>query len=78
MEYLLLALLVEHAGEVVPRPTLLMQIWGYAPEIGGQRADQHIHRLRRKLGRYGHRYIETIIGTGYRFRPALLPGVRVR
>jgi DNA-binding winged helix-turn-helix (wHTH) protein len=28
----LLALLVEHAGEVVSRVTLLTQVWGYAPE----------------------------------------------
>jgi DNA-binding response OmpR family regulator len=78
IEYRLLALLVEHAGEVVPRPKILRQIWGYAVEIGGHRADQHIHRLRRKLGIYGDRCIETVIGTGYRLRPALLPGVRVR
>jgi DNA-binding response OmpR family regulator len=70
MEYLLLALLVEHAGEVVPRPALLMQIWGCTPEIGGQRADQHIHRLRKKLGVYAEHYIETVPGVGYRFRPA--------
>jgi DNA-binding winged helix-turn-helix (wHTH) protein len=29
----------------------------------------HIRRLRKKLGAYGDRYIETIFGVGYRFQP---------
>ena len=28
-EYDLLALLVQHAGEIIPRDALLMQVWGY-------------------------------------------------
>ena len=28
-EYDLLALLVTHAGEIIPREALLMQVWGY-------------------------------------------------
>ncbi|HEY6308651.1 MAG TPA: helix-turn-helix domain-containing protein [Candidatus Angelobacter sp.] len=66
-EYRLLALLVQHAGEVVTRPVLLMQIWGNASKIG-RRADVHINGLRRRLGIYADQYIETIIGIGYRFR----------
>ena len=31
VEYRLLALLVQHAGEIVPRPILLTHIWGYVP-----------------------------------------------
>jgi DNA-binding response OmpR family regulator len=64
MEYRLLALLVEHAGEVVPRPTLLM----LTPTV-----DAHLWRLRKKLGKYADQYIETVVGVGYRFRPAVLP-----
>lgn len=74
VEYRLLALLVQYAGEVVTRPIILMKIWGSAPESGGQRVDQHIHRLRRKLGIYADQYIETVIGIGYRFRPQSSPG----
>ena len=32
-EYDLLALLVQHAGEIIPREALLMQVWGYGAEI---------------------------------------------
>ena len=68
-EYRLLALLVQHAGEVVTRPILLMQTWGNASKIGRRRADVHINGLRRRLGIYADQYVETIIGIGYRFRP---------
>ena len=62
MEYRLLAVLVKRAGEVVPRPNLLM----LTPMV-----HTHLWRLRRKLGVYAE-YIETVPGVGYRFRP--LPG----
>jgi len=41
MEYLLLALLVEHAGEAVPRTVLLTLT---------RKVDMHIHGLRRNYG----------------------------
>jgi two-component system response regulator ResD len=62
MEYRLLALFAEHVGEVVPRRVLLM----LTPTM-----DVHLRQLRKKLGMYS-KYIETVIGTGYRFRP--MPG----
>ena len=68
MQYRLLALLVEHAGVVVTRPILLMQIWGYAPEIREHKVDTCIRGLRQKLGVYADHYIETVVGVGYRFR----------
>lgn len=68
MQYRLLALLVEHAGVVVTRPILLMQIWGYAPEIREHKVDTCIRGLRKKLGVYANLYIETVVGVGYRFR----------
>lgn len=68
-EYDLLALLVEHAGEIIPREALLMRVWGYNSEIRTRTLDVHIRRLRRKLGVYAEQYIETIFGIGYRFQP---------
>jgi DNA-binding response OmpR family regulator len=68
-EYRLLALLVEHAGEVVPRAIILMQVWGYASETPTRTLDVHIHGLRKKLGMYGDQYIETVHRVGYRFKP---------
>ena len=60
MEYRLLALLVKRAEEVVPR-SILLKLTGPV--------DVHLWRLRKKLGRYGNKYIETVTGIGYRFRP---------
>lgn len=68
-EYDLLALLVENAGEIVPRHLLLKQVWGYSTEIRTRTLDVHIRRLRKKLGPYAEQYIETIFGIGYRFQP---------
>jgi DNA-binding response OmpR family regulator len=68
-EYRLLALLVEHAGQVVPRAIILTQIWGYAPETHTRTVDVHIRKLRKKLGMHPGQYIETIVGIGYSFRP---------
>jgi len=68
-EYELLLLLVENAGEVVPRTVLLMRVWGYGSGIRTRTLDVHIRRLRKQLGCYGAPYIETIFGIGYRFQP---------
>ena len=65
----LLLLLVENAGEVVPREVLLMRIWGYGSGIRTRTLDVHIRRLRKRLGAYSAQYIETIFGIGYRFQP---------
>lgn len=68
-EYDLLALLVQHAGEIIPRDALLLQVWGYGAEIRTRTLDVHIRRLRKKLGAYADEYVETIFGIGYRFQP---------
>ena len=72
-EYDLLALLVRHAGEIVPREALLMQVWGYGSDMRTRTLDVHIRRLRKKLGSYADQYIETIFGIGYRFQPFHAP-----
>jgi DNA-binding response OmpR family regulator len=72
-EYDLLALLVQHAGEIIPRNALLYRVWGYSPEIRTRTLDVHIRRLRKKLGVYADQYIETIFGIGYRFQPFHAP-----
>ena len=69
MEFQLLAILAQNAGEVVPRATLLMHVWGYGPEIRTRTLDVHIRRLRYKLRDHGRQHIETIFGIGYRLQP---------
>lgn len=68
-EYELLAKLVEHAGEIVSRDRLLLDVWGYSREIRTRTLDVHVRRLRRKLASRSEHYIETIFGIGYRFQP---------
>jgi two-component system alkaline phosphatase synthesis response regulator PhoP len=72
-EYDLLSLLVRHAGEIIPRDALLLQVWGYGAEIRTRTLDVHVRRLRKKLGTYADQYIETIFGIGYRFQPYHAP-----
>jgi DNA-binding response OmpR family regulator len=68
-EYDLLAFLIEHAGELVTRETLLLRVWGYNNQIRTRTLDVHVLRLRRKLGEHSGKYIETIFKAGYRFQP---------
>ena len=65
----LLAFLARHPGQLVPRETLLMIVWGYGEDIRTRTLDVHVRRLRKSLGKYGTVYIETIFGVGYRFQP---------
>ncbi|HLY19497.1 MAG TPA: winged helix-turn-helix domain-containing protein [Bryobacteraceae bacterium] len=74
-EYDLLALLVQNAGEVVTRETLLERVWGYSNQIRTRTLDVHIRRLRKKLGQHNSAYIETIFSVGYRFQPFRAPRV---
>jgi len=67
-EYELLSLLVENAGEIVPRGVLLMRVWSYGAGIRTRTLDVHIRRLRKHLGSYAEQYLETIFGIGYRFQ----------
>jgi two-component system, OmpR family, phosphate regulon response regulator PhoB len=68
-EFRLLKLLMERAGRVQTRGQLLTDVWGYAEDIDSRTVDTHIRRLRRKLEDEADR-IETVIGVGYRLRPA--------
>jgi DNA-binding response OmpR family regulator len=62
-------MLVQNAGEIIPREALLWRVWGYSMQIRTRTLDVHIRRLRKKLGSYSEQYIETIFGVGYRFQP---------
>jgi DNA-binding winged helix-turn-helix (wHTH) protein len=70
MQYEVFSLMVQHAGEVVPRAAFLRQIWGHKPELSPHQVDMHIHGVRRRLGAYADRYIETVFRVRYRFRQA--------
>jgi len=66
-EFKLLRVLLEGAGRVHSRPQLLEALWQAHPNLQTRTVDMHMQRLRYKLGSQGW-CIETVRGTGYRFR----------
>ena len=75
-EWALLELLMTHPGKVFGRTTLFQRLWG-ADLLGETRCvDVLVQRLRAKLDTHapGTRFIETVRGFGYRWRPPVQPG----
>ena len=68
-EYELLRHLLTNPGRVFTRSQLLNGIWGYEYLGGTRTVDVHVRRLRAKLGDSGQRWIHTVRGVGYTFRP---------
>lgn len=63
-EYELLKYLLEHKGRVCTREELLNHVWGYDFEGNDRVVDNHIKKLRKKLGTEGT-IIRTIMKKGY-------------
>lgn len=71
-EYELLKVLLDRAGQVVPRETILREVWGDAELRGSKTLDMHMSWLRRKIGDEGplaERRIVTVRGVGFRLNP---------
>ena len=66
-EFLLLSLLLESDGKVLSRESLLQTIWEHDAglELDTRTVDQHVARLRRKLGSAAE-LIETVPNFGYK------------
>lgn len=73
MEFALMAQMARKAGEIVSREALMLNVWGYGPEIHSRTMDVHLRRLRVKLGTYSKQHIETVFGLGYRLQPSNVP-----
>ena len=67
-EFRLLRYLIEHAGEVVTRESILSAVWGYYFDPRSNVVDVCVRRLRRKLG--SDAPIETVRHAGYRIAAA--------
>ena len=67
-EFEFLKILIQARGKALTRDQLLEQVWGHDPsfEIDTRTIDQHIARLRDKLGPEAKRVI-TVKNVGYRF-----------
>ena len=70
-EFQFLKILISADGKVLTRNHLLEHVWGFKDpaEIDTRTVDQHIARLRRKLGSESARIV-TITGVGYRIQGA--------
>lgn len=68
-EFNLLALLVRHAGHVVPRDVLAEDGLGRALQAFDRRIETHMAQIRRKLGSLpdGGARIQTVRGAGYQY-----------
>jgi DNA-binding response OmpR family regulator len=65
-EIKMLRIFAEHPGEVIDRDFLLNEVWGYGYAVTTRALDQHVLRLRRKLGEC-ESCITTARGAGYRY-----------
>jgi two-component system, OmpR family, phosphate regulon response regulator PhoB len=71
-ELRLLHFFMTHPGRVFSRARLLDEVWGEHVFVEERTVDVHIRRLRQALAPTGHdKLIETVRGTGYRFKPDL-------
>jgi two-component system OmpR family response regulator len=68
-EFALLELLMRRAGEVLTRTRILEHVWDFAYDGDSNVVDVYIRYLREKVDRpFGRHSIETVRGSGYRFR----------
>lgn len=67
LEFGVMAYLYDHEGKAVSRTALLNHVWSREYEGGSNVVDTRVRGLRKKLGPLAS-VIETVTGTGYRFR----------
>ncbi len=67
LEFGVMEYLQRHAGEAIPRVTLLEKIWEQSYDGGSNVVDVVIRALRKKLAEKAF-VIETVQGVGYRLR----------
>jgi two-component system, OmpR family, response regulator len=68
-EYALLALFMRHGNQVLTREQISLQLWDHDEDRDSNVLEVHVRNVRRKLAEAGHdEAIETVRGTGYRFR----------
>ena len=70
MEFDFLAFLIQSAGDIVSRDTLMQQVWHYGLGVTSRTVDQHVARLRNKLepDPAQPRHLITVRKAGYRFQ----------
>jgi len=61
-EFMLLRVLMEHAGRVQTRDSLESQLYSWGEEVASNALEVHVHHVRKKLGAD---FITTVRGVGY-------------
>jgi hypothetical protein len=69
LEFEVMLYLYRREGKVVPRMSLLEEVWGYSYDGGSNVVDSVVRQIRKKLGEHAS-LVETVSGVGYRFRPS--------
>ena len=64
-EFRLLHLMMERVGRVQSRENLLVNVWNYDTDVETRTVDNHVGRLRGKMGSKGE-MIKTVRGVGYK------------
>ena len=65
-EFEILLYLVENKGMIKSRDDILIHIWGYDSDVFDRVVDNHIKKIRKKLGNYSEN-IKTVVSIGYKF-----------
>ena len=65
-EFEILLYLIENKGMIKSRDDILIHIWGYDSEVFDRVVDNHIKKIRKKLGDYSD-YVKTVVSIGYKF-----------
>jgi two-component system alkaline phosphatase synthesis response regulator PhoP len=70
-EFQLLRYFIAHPGATLSRDELLKEVWGYSANVFTRTVDVHVAGLRQKLEQDPRqpRFILTVQGLGYKFRP---------
>ena len=71
-EFKLLEYLIQNRGRVLSRDQILNEVWGFDYDGTPRTIDNFINKLRLKLEKDAANpvWIQTVRGSGYRFRPA--------
>ncbi len=69
VEFRLLLLFLRENGAIVPRETILTQVWGDQIHVSPRVVDHHVCAVRRKIADTGTK-IESIYGVGYKLEAA--------
>ncbi len=71
-EFNLLRHLIQNRGRVLSRDQILNKVWGYDYDGTPRTIDNFINKLRQKIEEDAQdpRWILTVRGSGYKFRPA--------